>query len=108
MILSDLLQHLRPVALVSPFRQRAGVLLEEAVSPLLDELPAQAFDVPGRVILILGGEVGGRVDVLVVVLDGASADHAPVAYWLRDVLRELKYVPFLSLRGGGLTSAWRN
>ena len=54
-------------------------------------------------ILVLGGEVGGRVDVQVVVLKGGSADQASVAQWLRYVLNELHSVPFLSFRGAALT-----
>ena len=55
------------------------MLLGRSAPPLLAELPAEALDVAGGVVLVLCGEVGGRVDVLEVVLEGRSADHAAVA-----------------------------
>lgn len=55
------------------------MLLGRSAPPLLAELAAEALDVAGGVVLVLCGEVGGRVDVLEVVLEGRSADHAAVA-----------------------------
>lgn len=73
------------------------MILRESVSLLLVELAAEPLDVPSCVILVLSGDMGRRFDVLEVVIEGRSADHASTASWSSHELKESHQYHFITL-----------